>query len=81
MTVTILASLFIALMLLVTVLGFKAVIMKGKPPGELRQEHCSLCRDKYNTSQLIERQVGDARLFYFCPACIEKLHNQLITKN
>ena len=81
MTVTILASLFIVLMLVLTVLGFKAVIMKGKPPGEVHQERCSLCREKYNKSQLIERQVSDTRLFYFCPSCIASLQNQLTTKN
>ena len=78
MTVTILATLFILVILLLTVAGFKAIITKGKTPGELNKERCSLCREKYNKSQMIERQVGDSRLFYFCQSCITSMHNQLL---
>ena len=81
MTVTILATLFILLLLLLTVIGFKTAITRGKTPGELNKERCSLCRQKYNKSQMIERQVGDSRLFYFCQSCITSLHNELLSKN
>ncbi|MBX2989792.1 MAG: hypothetical protein KF749_01345 [Bacteroidetes bacterium] len=81
MTLTVLASVFLLLILVVAFVGFKAVIRQGKPPEELNMERCSICREKYNTSMLIERQIGDYKLLYFCPSCIHRLHNQLLSKN
>lgn len=81
MTVTVLASLFILLILVVAVIGFKTVIKHGKSPEELNTEKCSICREKFNTSMLVERQVGDYKLLFFCPSCVAKLHNEMVTKN
>lgn len=81
MTITVLASIFIAAILLIAVLGFKLVIKQGKPPEELNSERCSVCREKFNKSLLVERQIGDYKLLYFCPACITKLHNDMVSNN
>ena len=81
MTITVLASLFILVMLLVAVMGFKAVIRQGKSPQEMNLEKCSVCGQKMNKASLLERQVGDYRLLFFCASCINKLHNELISKN
>ncbi|MBI5474989.1 MAG: hypothetical protein HY961_21820 [Ignavibacteriae bacterium] len=81
MAVTVLASLFLLLILFVAVVGFKAVIKQGKSPEEMNLEKCSLCGQKMNKASLVERQVGDYKLLYFCATCINNLHNELITKN
>jgi len=81
MTVTILAIIFIIVVLVITVLGFKAVIKQGKNPEDIHKEKCSICRVQYHTSQLIERQIGDHHLYFFCGSCINSLHNELISKH
>jgi hypothetical protein len=81
MTVTILASVFIALILFIALIGFKTVIKQERAPEDLNTEKCSICREKFNTSMLVERQIGDYKLLFFCQACITKLHNELVSKN
>ncbi|MEK7250346.1 MAG: hypothetical protein AAB209_08000 [Bacteroidota bacterium] len=81
MTVTILASIFIAFILFIALIGFKTVIKQGKSPEDLNTEKCSLCREKFSKSMLIERQIGDYKLLYFCPSCINSLHNEMVSKN
>ena len=43
MTVTVLAIIFIIIVLLVTAVGFKAVIKQGKKPEDINRERCSIC--------------------------------------
>lgn len=81
MIVTVLAVVFLLLLLVVAVFGFKAIIRQGKAPQDLNKERCSICRKEFLKSQLIERQVGDYKLLYFCGPCITKLHSELTTKN
>ena len=80
MSVTILALVFIILILLVAALGFKMMMKPGTPPGDTPKERCSLCRISYDKSSLIERQVGDTRLFFFCRSCVEQLHNDFMRR-
>lgn len=81
MTITILAVTFLLITLAVAFIGFRGVIMQGKAPEEINTEKCSLCRGKFHKTQLVERQVGDTRMFYFCAPCIASLHNELVSKN
>lgn len=81
MTVTILAVGFLLLVLAIAVFGFKAIVKQGKTPEDINKERCSLCRQSFSKSQLIERQIGDYKLFYFCSNCITQLHTELISKN
>jgi hypothetical protein len=81
MTVTVLAVLFIVLMLVITVMGFKMIIKQGKSLQDINSERCSLCGQPFLKSQLIERQVRDQRLYYFCPSCITELYEQLTRTN
>lgn len=81
MTVTVLAVIFLAAILAISLFGFKAVIRQGKRPEDVNKERCSLCRQMFPKSQLIERQIGDTRVFFFCPSCITKMHNELTSKN
>jgi RNA 3'-terminal phosphate cyclase len=80
-TLTILAAIFLALILFVALIGFKAVIKQGKPPEELNSERCSVCREKFHKSMLVERQVGDYKILFFCTSCISSLHNEMVSKN
>ncbi len=74
---TALALIFVALILGAIYYSY-GVIMK-KPPTEedLRTEKCSLCRRNFNKSELLERAVGDSRLYYFCHDCIRKLYDEI----
>jgi hypothetical protein len=81
MTVTVLALFFILVVLAIAAFGFKAVIKHGKAPEDINKERCSLCKQQFNRSQLIERQVGDYRLYYFCGGCITKMYNEMTSKN
>ncbi len=81
MTISILAVLFLAVILVVSLVGFRAIIRQGKAPEDINKEKCSICRTQLNRSQLIERQVGDYRLLHFCQSCIMSLHNEIISKN
>ncbi|MEW6510174.1 MAG: hypothetical protein AB1428_04375 [Bacteroidota bacterium] len=81
MTISILAAVFLLLILGIALLGFKAIIKQGRSPEDLNKERCSICRAQYPRGQLIERQVGDYRLLYFCPSCIGSLYSDLTSKN
>lgn len=80
MTVTVLAILFILLVLALALFGFNAIIRQGKAPEEINKERCSLCRRVFDKSQMIERQVGDYKLMFFCASCIQELHGELERK-
>lgn len=79
--VTVLAIVFLIILLLVAIIGFKAIIKQGKSPSDLGKERCSICREQFPKSQLIERQIGDYKLMYFCGSCITKLHTELTSNN
>ncbi|MER3523984.1 MAG: hypothetical protein C4326_07935 [Ignavibacteria bacterium] len=81
MTLTILASLFLGLILLVALIGFTVAAKRPHHVDELPTEKCSICRSKFSTSVLIERQIGDYKLLYFCPSCITALHDELVSRN
>lgn len=81
MTVTILAVVFLIVVAAITLAGYRYIIKQGKPVEEVNTERCSLCRQKFETSKLLERQVGDYRLLYFCRDCVLKLYADLVMKN
>ncbi|HUI11609.1 MAG TPA: hypothetical protein VL221_14845 [Bacteroidota bacterium] len=81
MTLSILALVFLAGVLVIAILGFRTIIRKGPAPDDLNRERCSICREQFNRSLLIERQVGDHRMLYFCQTCVMSLHNEMVSKN
>jgi predicted SprT family Zn-dependent metalloprotease len=81
MSVTILAILFLILLLAIAAFGFKAIIKQGKAPEDIHKERCSICRNHVHASQLIERQIGDYRVLYFCRPCITTLMQDASSKN
>jgi hypothetical protein len=81
MTITVLASLFITLVLLLALFGIRSALKRQPSQADLNIEKCSVCRQKVNKAILIERQIGDYKLLYFCPSCIAELHNEMVRKN
>ena len=81
MAITVLAILFLALIVGVALLGYKTIVAAKNPPGEANLEKCSLCRNKFDKRSLVERQIGDYRLLYFCRECILKLYQDLGISN
>jgi len=81
MTVTVLAVLFLTLVLAVALFGFRAVITRGKSPDDLQNERCSICRQSINKTSMIEREIGDYKVLYFCSSCIAALQRDLTMKN
>lgn len=81
MTLTVLASIFIALVLLVAIFGFRAALKRPPSIAELNTERCSICRQKFKKAMLVERQIGDYKLLYFCSQCIAELHNEMVRNN
>jgi hypothetical protein len=81
MTVTILAIVFMILLLVIVILGYRGVITRGKPAQSSNEERCSICGKYFGKAQLAERQVGDYRLLFFCSSCIMGLYNEITSKN
>jgi hypothetical protein len=81
LAVTVLAITFLILLLFIAVVGFKMIIKQGKSPLELNKERCSICREQFLKTHLVERQIGDYRLLFFCGSCIAKLHTEFTSKN
>ncbi len=73
---TFLAVTFVVLLVGAVFYGFSIVVRKPPTNEELASETCTLCRQKFNKDDLVERQVGDTRLYYFCHDCIEKLYRE-----
>ncbi|MBI4547481.1 MAG: hypothetical protein HY707_05855 [Ignavibacteriae bacterium] len=81
MIVTILAIVFLLLIVVAAFVGYKTVMQRGTSPEEMNLEKCSICREKFEKSQLILRQIGDYKLLYFCRKCVLSLYGDLGIKN
>jgi len=81
MSVTILAVGFMILMLVITFFGYKFIIQQGTGGDSTENERCSLCQEYFQKSTLIERPIGDSRIYRFCDACIKRLYDDLVSKN
>lgn len=73
--VTYLSIAFVLFLLAAILYGF-GIVMPRPPAGdELQTEQCTLCRKRFPKPRLVERQIGDSRLLYFCSDCIRSLLN------
>lgn len=70
---TFLAVIFIFFLIGVIFYGYGIVMRRPPTAEELRTERCTLCRRRFDKKDLVERQVGDSKFFYFCHACIAGL--------
>lgn len=77
MIVTILAIAFLILIGFVAFIGYKTVFRRG--PGEIptNSEKCAICRERFDKQLLIERQILDYKLLYFCKKCILSLNHDV----
>ena len=81
MSITLLGAAFLAIVLAVAVIGGKTILRGRISAEDANREKCSICRTPYPKGTLVERQIGDHRVLYFCPNCISSLHNELVSKN
>ena len=78
MVVTILAIACILVLGFLTVLGYKVVIRgSGAVSAPEAQEKCAVCRKSSPKAELVERQIGDYKLIYFCGSCITRLGSDI----
>ena len=70
---TYLAIVFVILLLASIFYGFSIVLRRPQSSDETSKERCTLCKGHFERSLLVERAVGDSRLYYFCPQCIASL--------
>jgi len=75
MTFSILAGLFLVTLIAVIFYGYGFIMKSAQPADEGGTERCTICRGKFDKGQLIERQIGDSKLMYFCKTCIVRLYN------
>lgn len=75
---SVLAIAFVILLLILVLYGFGIVMRRPPSANELPTESCSLCRRQIDKKLLIERQVGDSRVFYFCAECIQQLYEEVL---
>jgi len=57
--------------------GFGIIVRRPESHEELSTETCSLCRKRWPKEQLVERPVGDSRLYFFCASCIQSLSEEM----
>jgi hypothetical protein len=77
MALTIGAIVFLLGLVFLVYYGYTVGIRRGTNPGDGNLLKCSLCLKKFDGSQLVERQVGDSKLFHFCETCIRSLQKEL----
>jgi hypothetical protein len=68
------------LFLAFAIYGFGIVVRRPESPDESPSESCTLCRNRFPKEMLVERAVGDSRLYFFCSSCIQSLSEELTTK-
>ena len=73
--------LFLFFIVLSAFLGYRLLGKGTTTPEEANLEKCSICRQKFDKSQLVLRQIGDYKLFYFCRECVLKLYADMGLKN
>ena len=81
MAVTVLAATFLIFLIIVAVLGYRVLGRRTAGTAEIDTEKCSVCRERFKKNQLIERQIGDYRILYFCRNCVMGLYSDLGMRN
>ena len=57
--------------------GFSVAMRRRVGSGNQNLMKCSLCSQEFDRSNLVDRLVGDSKLYYFCEACIESLSREI----
>ena len=81
MVVTILAVVFLVIMILIAWAGYKFLGRQTVKPDDIPTATCSICKNKFPTKEVVTRQIADYKLMYFCRNCILNLYTDLGLKN
>lgn len=81
MIVSVLAVAFLIIVGFITFLGYRTIILRGSNAAEQDTEKCSICRERFDKSELLLRQIGDYKILFFCKQCILTLYADLALKN
>jgi len=57
--------------------GLTLGLRKSSRPGAENLLKCTLCQQRFDRTKLIQKQVGDSKLFYFCESCVRNLYGEL----
>lgn len=72
---------FVVLLLGAVLYGFGIVMRRPPTQEELETESCTLCGQRLKKENLVERQIGDYKVLFFCTECIEKLAAESSERN
>lgn len=57
--------------------GYSVAVKKTSRPGEEQFVRCTICQGRFDPSTVVEKQLGDSKLYYFCDECVEELHQAM----
>ena len=78
MLFSVLAVSFLVLVGFVVFIGYQTVFRRaGGVKEDVPTEKCTICRERIAKELLVERQIGDYKLLYFCRKCIVELYSGL----
>ena len=83
MVITILAIAFLILLIFAAIIGYKTLIGRQSmgSPNQIDTEMCTICRARFPKEKLVERQIGDYKVLYFCDKCVLGLSSDVGMKN
>ncbi len=58
--------------------GLTLGVRKSSAPGAEKLVKCTLCQQRFDRTTLIQKQVGDSKLLYFCESCVRSLYGELL---
>ena len=73
MTVTALAVAFLFFIIVIVVAAQWLFTQKAGSLKPANNEQCTICRNYFDKNELVERQIGDYKVLYFCRQCVEAL--------
>lgn len=73
--ISFLVILFLIFLIVIVFYGFG--FMMRDPKEKLLTEKCEVCRNDFPKVELIEKQIKDFKIVYFCKDCIKDLNNQI----
>ena len=77
MALTVGAAILLVGLLFIIYYGYTVALKRSEGLGATNLQRCTLCLQKFERSKLVERLVGDSKLFYFCPSCVQGLYSEI----
>ena len=76
MTLSILAVCFLVMLIAIIFYGYGFIMRSAKPVHQDGIERCAICKRQFERIQLVERELGDSKLIYFCKECVTRLYEE-----